>query len=153
MRTLRMLVLSTLLLASLALVACAGDAELAGSAADAKQPEAVSQSPGDRAGDRSAPAKDEWPVASAQAIFDAIAPVKLDTIDMKMLGDIASKQGLSQEIEDLELSLQRIASGDLGSGRTGGNETFVNIAEALMSGRSVAIQDLRNLLQAIIRRE
>ena len=139
----RFLVLSAILLATFAMTACTGDSELTGSAVDS---ETASKSTIGDAGDSSASTDTEGLAASAMAIFDAIARIEGDTIDMKGLSEVATQQGLNAEMKEFSLHVQRISNGDLGSGRSGGDAAF---AEGLMSGKSVSIQDLRDFLQAI----
>lgn len=147
MHALRFLVLSSILLVSLGLTACAKDTDLAGSAVE---PSADSVAIGGDGVESREAADSEWPVASAQAILDAIAPIKVETIDMKSLNEIAAKQGLGAQVDELERFLQRISNGDLGSGRRGISKAHVAIATDLTKGKSVPTQDLRGLLQAII---
>jgi hypothetical protein len=139
-----------ILLTSLGLVACTGDADLSGSAQDAEQPAALSEidSSGD-ASDASTQAEGEWYLSGAKAILAAIAPIKDSTIDMRMLDSVASQEGIELEMREFKDFLQRISSGDLGSGRSG-DKVFVKLAVDLTKGRRVPIGDLRDLLESLL---
>ncbi len=138
MNPLRIIFLATILLASLGLTACSGSTDVAGSASDAEQ-----------ASKGGADGELVWPVDSARAILDAIENFEDDSINMAMLDEIASKQDLKAEVEELDGFLQRIASGDLGSGRTG-SEALVTVATGITQGRTVPTPDLRDALREII---
>jgi hypothetical protein len=139
--------LSLLVLLPLCFAACtpATDQGMAGRAVGVGD-EQASGKDGDDSGST---AKSDWPEASAEAILDVIVPMKLDTIDMNRLGEIASKEGLTSELEDLNDFLKGVSGLDLGSGRLLEEPAFVKVADDLVNGRSVQTSDLLDLLRAI----